>query len=286
MIALLIVLLTGGTLSAQPDKPVPEMLQWYYQHYPFVTMKDTIYTLETEYDYPEGFYRPDSSDLTPFQSWVSRFPLWHQWKPVGHWKGQKLFEHQEISRVVHLPWRGDRFTDQRIPLRILGEWLFYRHRESELRVVPKVGDTLRYEDFLGGELRYNNRMVPFFHPTERREPSSREYYRFMLTCLDQTSHQSLAANCDTITAEDLAPGDLLIAHDETGKKGRVYVVLLKLVNDEGERLFVVACGCEEACDFHIPLLTEDRHRPWVTAQRIEQLAGEFAHRGLFRFRIQ
>jgi len=284
--ALAACLIIVGQAAAQQPKDTAEILKWYYEHYPFVTMKDTIYTFETEFILPEGFYRPDSSELTPFQNWVSHFPLWHRWKPVGHWKGGKMYERDEISRAVHLPWKGNRFTDQTIPLRILGEWLYYRHRESELRILPRAGDTLRYEDFLSGDLRFNNRMEPFFEPSEKRQPTPREYYRFMLFCIDQTSYKSLVANCDSIAPQDLAPGDLFIAHDETGRRGRVYVVLLKLLNKKGDRRFVVACGCEEACDFHIPLLTEDRNRPWVTATDIGQLGEDHPHQGFFRMRIQ
>jgi len=284
--ALLTVLSVAGSAAAQQPEDTAEILKWYYQHYPFVTMEDTIYTFETEFVLPDGFHRPDSSELTPFQNWVSHFPLWHRWKPVGHWKGGKQYEKDEISRAVHLPWKGERHTDKTIPVRILGEWLFYRQREPELRVVPKSGTTLRYEDFLGGELRFNNRMEPFFQPSEPRPPSPREYYRFLMTCLDLTSYGSLVANCDTVAVGDLSPGDLFIAHDETGRQGRVYIVLVKLVNDRGDRLFAIACGCEEACDFHIPLLTKDRDQPWVTVAQIEQLAEVYTHRGFFRLRIQ
>jgi hypothetical protein len=197
-----------------------------------------------------------------------------------------MYERDEISRPIHLPWKGSRFTDKAIPLRILGEWLFYLHREPEFRILPRAGDTLRYEDFLGGDLRYNNRMQPFFQPSERRRPSPREYYRFMMLCIDNSTYRSLAANCVSIKPDDLMPGDLLIAQNETGRKGRVYIVMLKVVNDKGDKRYVVGCGCEEACDFHIPLLTEDRHKPWVTIAEIEQLAPEYPQRGFYRLRIQ
>lgn len=286
IVALMFLLISSGFVTAQEPKVVPEITQWYHDHYPFVTHTDSTYTYESEFVWPDGFHRPDSSEQSPFQNWVSNFPLWHQWKPVGHWKGGKLFKHDEVSRVFHLPWKGDRFNDKAIPLRILGEWLFYLHRENELRIWPKAGDTLRYEDFLGGDLRFNNRMEPFFEPTEPRQPSPREYYRFLLFCIDNTTYKSLAANCVSVKPEDLMPGDLLIAHNENGRKGRVYIVMLKVVNDKGDKRFVVACGCEVACDFHIPLLTEDRDQPWVTLEEIEQLAPDYPERGFYRFIIR
>jgi len=281
-----LLMTTACSASAQHTADTAAILKWYYVHYPFVTMKDSIFTFESEFKFPEGFHRPDSSELTPFQNWVSHFPLWHRWKPVGNWKGGKEFESDQISRAVHLPWKGERHTDQTIPVRILGEWLYYQHREPDLKIVPKIGDTLRYEDFLGGQLLFNNHMAPFFKPTVRRPNSASEFYHFLMICLDQTSYASLTANCDSVSADSVEPGDLFVAHDESGRRGRVYVVMVKLVDDHGNRLYTVASGCPEACDFHIPLLTEDRDSPWVTVEKIEQLAPEYPQRGFFRLRVQ
>ena len=286
VIFLLLLIMCGGIVAAQDSTDVPEILQWYYDHYPFVTMTDTIFTFESEFVWPDGFHRPDSSEQTPFQNWVSHFPLWHQWTSVGSWKGGKQYAYDKISRPIHLPWKGSRFNDKSIPIRIWGEWLHYNNRGAELKVLPKAGDTLRYEDFLSGDLVYNNRMEPFFKPTEPRQPSDREFYSFLMCCIDHTDYRSLAANSVSIKPDELMPGDLLIAQNETGRKGRVYIVMLKVVNDKGDKRYVVGCGCEEACDFHIPLLTEDRHKPWVTLAEIEQLAPDYPQRGFYRLRIQ
>ena len=76
------------------DVEQPETLRdWYLKHYDFFSIKDTVFTFETEFEMPDGYRRPDSADLTPFQNWVSHFPLWHRWKPVGNWRGGKAFEH-------------------------------------------------------------------------------------------------------------------------------------------------------------------------------------------------
>jgi len=235
----------------------PETLRdWYLKTYDFYSIKDTVFTFETEFEMPVGYRRPDSADLTPFQNWVSHFPLWHRWKPVGIWKGGKAFEADQISRVVHLPWKGPVFRDYAIPLRILAEFLRYHQCEFDLHVIPKLGDTLRYEDWLKGKPVYTGIGKVFFK------------------------------NCDSIKDNEIAPGDLFIAHDEKGRTGSVYVVINMLVNDEGKKLYIVATGCSEACDFHIPLFNNNRNYPWITVERIRSLGSGMARSGFFRFRIK
>ncbi|MCK4607241.1 MAG: hypothetical protein KAU35_08105 [candidate division Zixibacteria bacterium] len=277
-------LLTAGSILAENSSDDSGIVAFYRQHYPFSTMKDTIYTFQSEFVLPEGYRRPDSSQLTAYQNWVANFPLWHRYISVGNWKGGKVIEYSEISRPVHLPWHGMDFKDKAIPIRILAEFLHYQGREFDLRIQPPVGDTLRYESFLGGKLRYTSRREPFFEPDVEREPSLTEFYRFMKVCMHNTSLASLAANCDSVTADDLAPGDLFLAHDERGVTGVAYVVMHLLVNEKGSRLYVVATGCSDACDFHIPLLTEDRNQPWITADQIRSLANGLPFSGFLRFR--
>jgi hypothetical protein len=272
-----------ATSGSKPQKPL-SLYEWYRQRYDFISMKDTVFTFESEFKLPPGYLRPDSAELSPFQYWVSRFPLWHRWKPVGVWKGGKAYEKDEVARVVHLPWRGPNYRDCAIPVRILAEFLHYRQREFDLWVIPHLGDTLRYRDWLNGKAYYGGRGEVFIRPGESREPSKEEYYRFLDLCLKNTSYRSLAANCDSIAPDQVAPGDLFIAYDKTGRKGRAYMILNMVNNNKGEKLYAVATGCPEACDFHIPLLNEDRDYPWVTLDRIKSLGDGFPYAGFFRFK--
>lgn len=271
--------------SGEDQKPL-SIHDWYSIHYDFISMEDTIYTFETEFEMPEGYRRPDSADLTPFQNWVSHFPLWHRWKPVGVWKGGKAFERDQISRVVHLPWMGRNFRDYAVPLRILAEFLRYQLREFDLQVIPRLGDTLRYTEWLKGKPVYSGRGEVFFKPSRQREHNPYEYFQFLDLCMQNTSYLSLAENCDSIKEGEIAPGDLFIVHDEKGRTGFVYVILNMLINDAGGKLYVVATGCPEACDFHIPLVNEDRNYPWITIERTKSLGSNLPHAGFFRFKIK
>ncbi|MFQ6008540.1 MAG: DUF4846 domain-containing protein [Candidatus Zixiibacteriota bacterium] len=262
------------------------LVDWYRQHYDFISLEDTIFTFESEFEIPEGYRRPDSAELSLFQNWVSHFPLWHRWKPVGIWKGGKAYERDQISRVVHLPWKGRNFRDCAIPLRILAEFLRYRQREFEMQIIPRLGDTLRYEEWLRSKAVYGGRGEVLIQPDDPREPSPYEYYRFLDFGMKNTTYKSLAANCDSIPESLAAPGDLFVAHNEDATTGCAYVIMNMLVNDANEKLYVVATGCPEACDFHIPLFNENRHNPWITIEHIRILAADLPYAGFFRFKVQ
>ncbi|HOP07769.1 MAG TPA: DUF4846 domain-containing protein [candidate division Zixibacteria bacterium] len=273
------------TAAEVVDQDLPEIVKWYRVHYPFTTNKDSIFTFETEFKEPSGYNKPDSSDQTPFQNWMSNFPLWHRWRPVGNWKGQKYMEADSVSRPVHLPWVGKRFTDCAIPIRILGEWLHYQKRENDLEVSLTHDGHLSYAEWLSGKMVHDNHMRAFIQPGEVRPPSEKEFYAFLARCMENTDYSSLRANCDSIDCDDLMPGDLLIGHDERGTKGVVYVVLRVLKNLWGSHVFAVATGGAEACDFHIPKLTDDRDRPWIDQSEAEKLVASFPHHGCFRLRL-
>jgi len=286
--SVLLILLGLGIIPAygNDSTEVSPLVAWYHQNYPFISMTDTIYTFESEFITPNGFHRSDSANLTPFQNWVSHFPLWHRYKPVGMWKGQKIFEAKEISRAVHLPWKGSIYKDNAFPLRIIAEYLHYRNRDYDFTVIPPVGDTLNYKMYLHSKVSRTGLGAVKLVSVEPRDSSVYEFFKFLNECMRNTNYASLSANCDSISIDDVAPGDLLIGHDERGRKGVVYVILNRLVNDNGDKLYVVATGCPEACDFHIPLFNDDRNNPWITIEEVQALASEYPYRGFFRWRLK
>ncbi len=254
------------------------------EKYPFFTMKDTAFTFEGEFDFPEGYRIPDSAELTPYQSWISGFPIWHKYKPVGIWKGDKAFESHEVSRVVHMPWKGPSFTDVGFPLYILAEYLRHSHREYDFAISPYDGALFDYSTWLQSKETLSGLGKVMLRPAEPRDSSAHEYFRLLNVLMKQSTYQTLASNLDSLPTADIAPGDVIIGHDERGKTGGVYFVLNMIVNDRGEQLYCVATGCPVACDFHIPLVNLDRNDPWISRERMLALVSEYPFYGSFRWR--
>ena len=210
-----LLLLCGGSIPAQTQTPdsgsTSPLVAWYHDQYPFISMNDSIYTFESEFTVPEGYFRPDSSELTPFQNWISRFPIWHQYKAVGIWKGGKAFEKDQVSRVVHIPWRGPTDTYVGFPLRIGSEYCRRNCTEFGLRFVTKGdGDTLDYARWLKSKEAISALGSPRLVPAPERDSSEFEFYRFLNMAMQHQTYRSLAANGDSLSAEQVRPGDLLV----------------------------------------------------------------------------
>ena len=283
-VVMLVIFVLIGSAAGQNPTEKTGLLGWYSQHYPFMTMTDSVFTFTSEFTLPEGFQSLDSSKMTDFQQWVSNFPLWHRWKSVGTQTNSNLIVYDSVARVVHLPWAGLRNHDFAVPVRILAEWLHYQNRETSLAVFPSHGEQLSYVDFLGGDLLLNRLSEPFFQPGETKEASGTHYYRFIATCMDYLSYKGLLRNCDSLNEENLRPGDLFVTHDKRGRKGRAFVIMHVIENAAGKTMYAVATTCSRSCDFHIPLLTEDRDQPWISRERIKQLGADFPYFGFFRLR--
>ncbi len=273
-------------LLAQPEEDTSGINYRYRQNYDFITMEDTIFTFDSEFILPDGYHHADSSKLSNFQNYVANFSLWHRHLPVGNWKGAKEFERTEISRPVHLPYQGLAFTNKGIPIRILAEYLHDNNRELELEIAPINGDTLKYTKWLFNKVVYGPRKKVVYREVPPRDTTLNTYYTFMKTCMHSTNFKSLTYNGDWVAFSDLMPGDIFVAHDESGNRGIVFVVMHMLVGSKKDNLYAVATGCDKPCDFHIPLFNGDRDNPWLTAKEIDDLGGEYSNKGFYRFRIR
>lgn len=285
-VALLLAVLVASSVFAQDRAVDTSGINYRYkQNYYFITMPDTIFTFESEFDLPEGFRHADSSELSDFQNYVANFALWHRYMKVGNWKKRTIYDEEEVSRPVHLPYYGNIMSDHTIPIRILAEFLVDRDRKLELNIVPNNGDTMMFSKWLLNEIVYGPRRAVMYRPVSPKDTTLKEYYSFMTICMDNTTYSSLAYNCDSVNAADIMPGDIFVAHDEKGRKGITYVIMHMITNDKGQKLYAVATGCEEACDFHIPIFNNDRDNPWINAKEISSLGLGFAHSGFLRFKI-
>ena len=282
---LLIFSIVAAPLRAEHSPEFDSLLAWYKTHYDFTKPDDTVYTFDGEYQAPEGFHAPDSAGLSEFAAWIQNFPIWHRWKSVGKWDGGKMYEFSEISRVVHIPWTGPTFRDRAIPIRLIGEYLWYRNRQLDMAVVPPSGVELTYPVWLSGKPSNNARMELIIKPGTKRDSSDTEYYQFLTFAMANVTYKSLARNCDSIAPGDIMPGDLFITYDSTGKSGQVYVIMHVVQNDLGDKRFIVATGGTEACDFYIPRVNPDRENPWITREDIAALNSGYPNAGFYRLHL-
>lgn len=273
---------TVERVKVAPDHQYP----WYKEQYPYMLYKDTVFSAESEFYWPKGYQRPKDKRLSRYQNWVSHLPLWHSQRPVGTLFSGFKFTPDKISRPIHLSRWRTKFSDKTIALHLWAEYLKLRGHEREFKVLPIVGDTLVYKDFLSGKISFGSRGQVMYTKTKKRPPSADEFSAFLDVCDQQSTYKSLAANCQPVAGDSLLPGDMYITFNEEGAKGQVIILLTMIVDSSGRKLFTIGAGCERECDFYIPLMNGDKNYPWISADQIAALYPPSDHAGYFRPRIK
>ena len=283
-ILLILVFSISVHLKAEQTDEFKKLYDSYKSKYNFYSIKDTLYKIQSEYTLPEHYSHVDSKDTSSYTYWISNFPIWHQYKSVGNWKGSKHLKHDEVSRVVHLPWTGPSFKDVAIPLRLLGEFYFQTNKRFDLKVYPKKGELLTYEKWLHGKVVYNHKGELLFNDDLLKDDTEEEYYRYLVFAMQNLNYKSIAKSCDTVALSELQAGDMYIAYNSTGKKGKLFIVLHLIENKAGDVMYLIANGCPDACDFHIQKFNEDRDNPWVTKEQLEELTNDFEINNFYRYK--
>jgi hypothetical protein len=274
----------GWSDDSKKEVPIAELREFYKAEYPFFEMADTLYLPQTELQLPDGFGWPDSSRLTPMQNWMNHFPIWHQYKSVGKWNGEKAKTYDQITRCIHLPWSGPAYKDFAFPWRVAMEYLRHCQAESLFQFIPVAGPTVTYPEYLKHTLAFGPRSEIKLIPDTQRTGSVEELYKCFGYAITNMNYKFLIANCDSLDAKRVGPGDLFLAADSIGKDGAAYVIMFVIENKKKERLFAVGTGGKVASDFHIPLVHNDRHRPWMTLDDIKALTPpNSAQSGFYRF---
>lgn len=271
-----------GKVRVQPDHRYP----WYVERFPFMAYKDTVFSTESEFLWPEGYHRPDSNSLSGYQSWVSYLPLWHCQRELRSLFSGKIYNADQISRPIHFPRWGTQFSDKTIALELWAQYLVVQKRPFDFKIRPVSGKALIYDDYLSGSLAFNSRDEVIYTPAPKREPSQDEFSAFVELCDRQSTYKTLAGNCDSVAVDKLLPGDMYITWTGEGYKGRVVYLLTMVVDSLRHKLFTVGVGCPEECEFYIPLFNNDRNYPWISADQIPILFPSQGSSGFYRPRIK
>ena len=281
------VVLPSDTITMiKPDSSQIRPYEWYRSRYLYMGDWGKAFTVESEFMWPAGATRPDSSSLTPFQFWVSHMPLWHYGRGVSSVRKGAVYAPSQISRAVRFPWRSSELTDRAIPLQILAEFLLMGNRRDQFRPITKASDTLDYGRFLKSSFSYGPRENIVFQNASSRSDTITEFNSFFNLCAVNTTYRSLTLNADSIPLEAIMPGDVIVAQNESGTSGTAHVVLVRLNRPNGESFFLIATGCEFACDFHVPLFNAGRREfPWLTLEQLTALGAEYPRRGAYRLRV-
>lgn len=279
------LLTIASTCAAATDKDAIKTRDRYIKQFPYLDTLGPVNTFESEFKWPEGFRRRDPKKLTPFQNWVSNIPMWDDGKSVYAINTGTVLKRDKISRSIRYPWRTAQFRDCIIPLQLIADYKYFTNRPNDLMFITKLGDSVTYKRWLESEISYSPTFRIRYTPTEKREPSEKEFAGFFDLAVTNSDYGSLEKLCDPISDTDFRPGDIYLGRDTTGRTGKVFVILMVVTNDSGDHRYIVGTGCAQPCDFYVPLFHEDRANPWLTPDELKGLITDYPVIGFYRPRI-
>jgi len=285
VVVIFTVILGLAAVTTAAAKQIITDYDSYLKRYPYMTYRGAALTFDSEFEWPDGYNRLDSAQLSPYQYWISFVPLWNPARPVGATKVGILYKPEQISRPINLPWRTMAFFDFTIPLQLMAEYDLATDTPFDYSVKQKHGVDLTYKKWLEGDIVFNARDSLYFVSAEqKREASPDEFNKFFGLVASRSTYASLVANCKPVAETDLKPGDMYIAHSDDGLNGKVYIVVCVIQNKAGDRKYIVATGGSEACDFYIPLFNDRKDYPWISLDQVKALIpDEYSVKGFYRF---
>ncbi|MFK7833065.1 MAG: DUF4846 domain-containing protein [Winogradskyella sp.] len=226
---------------------------------PNLINKDSL-TIESRVNIPVGYKRVDYPKGS-FENYIRRYKL----KPFG----SKIINYDDSEYF----WQGGHIGILDIPvpknglqqcadalIRIRSEYLWDTNRKDEIGFKFTSGHYCSWTKYAEGYRPKINGNKVSFHKTALANGSKENFYKYLNLIYMYSGTLSLYNELDAIKAEDLKIGDMLI---KGGSPGHIVMLADEVVNDNGEKLFLLFQGNTPAQSVHLVKNLEDSDiSPW------------------------
>jgi len=226
---------------------------------PSLINKDSL-TIQTRVNIPEGYKRviyPKGS----FEDYLRNYKL----KPFG----SKIINYDDSEYY----WQGGHIGILEIPvpknglqqcadalIRIRSEYLWDTNRKHEIGFKFTSGHYCSWIKYAEGYRPKINGNKVTFHKTASSNSSKENFYKYLNLIYMYSGTLSLYNELESIDAKDLKIGDVLI---KGGSPGHIVMLADEVINDKGEKLFLLFQGNTPAQSVHLVKNLEDASiSPW------------------------
>lgn len=226
---------------------------------PSLINKDSL-TIQSRVNVPVGYKRADYSKGS-FEEYLRNYKL----KPFG----SKIINYDNSEYF----WQGGHIGILEIPvpknglqqcadalIRIRSEYLWDNNRKDEIGFKFTSGHYCSWTKYAKGyrpKIKGNN---VTFHKTASTNASKDNFYNYLNLIYMYSGTLSLFNELKSIKAKDLKIGDMLI---RGGSPGHIVMIADEIVNDNGEKLFLLFQGNTPAQSVHLVKNLEDGSiSPW------------------------
>ena len=226
---------------------------------PSLINKDSL-TIKSRVNVPEG-YRRVTYPIGSFEDYLRNYKL----KPFG----SKIINYDDSEYF----WQGGHIGVLEIPvpknglqqcadalIRIRSEYLWDNDRKDEIGFNFTSGHYCSWQKYAEGYRPKISGNKVTFHKTANADYTKNNFYKYLNLIYMYSGTLSLFNELEPIKAKDLKIGDMLI---KGGSPGHIVILCDEVVNDNGERLFLLFQGNTPAQSVHLVKNLEDASiSPW------------------------
>jgi len=258
---LILILLTAFIVLAFQIQPINKVVDTVsnYIETPSLVNKDSL-TIKSRVNVPVGYkrvvYKKES-----FQDYLRNYKL----KPFE----SKIINYDDSEYF----WQGGHIGILEIPvpknglqqcadalIRIRSEYLWEHNRNDEIGFKFTSGHYCSWKKYAEGYRPKINGNKVTFHKTANSDNSKENFYKYLNLIYMYSGTLSLYNELKSVNAKDLKIGDMLI---KGGSPGHIVMICDEVINEKGEKLFLLFQGNTPAQSVHLVKNLEDgNNSPW------------------------
>ena len=259
LLVLLIILAIG--LIAFQLKPVKKAVDTVAAiiETPSLINKDSL-TIKTRVNIPEGYKRV-SYPKGSFEEYLRNYKL----KPFGskiiNYNDSEYFWQRGHIGILEIPVPKNGLQQCADALiRIRSEYLWGNNRKDEIGFKFTSGHYCSWIKYAEGFRPKIDGKKVSFHKTASANHSKENFYKYLNLIYMYSGTLSLYNELESVKAEDLKIGDMLI---KGGSPGHIVMLADEVINEEGQKLFLLFQGNTPAQSVHLVKNLEDSSiSPW------------------------
>ena len=243
--------------------PTPTTVPEIVEEFSFINIDGT--NLESRINPPMGYSRIVSKE-GELAYFMRNLPLKSSDSPLMLYNEQAKFNQNNHVAIFDLS-LGDRDLQQCADslIRIYAEYYWSLQQYDKIAFHLTSGFYMEYSKWREGyRIKVEGNNVTWIKSASY-DDSYDAFLRYLNTVFAYAGTLSLTAECESISMEELLPGDLFL---KGGSPGHCVLIVDMATDQEGNRCYLLAQGYMPAQDFHIlknPLHPED---PWYYASEI------------------
>ncbi len=210
---------------------------------------------------PRGFKRVEL-DTSSFGYWLRNLPLKKKGTKVLLYNNKKKGNQKIHCAVIDID-VGSRDLQQCADavMRLRAEYLYSREEFTKIHFNFLNGFNFKYSKWSDG-YNLNSKKNGWLRTPGVKRPGYKNFRRYMNIVFNYANTKSLNSELKSVPIEDIQPGDVFIQGIRTHYNHAV-IVLDVAVNDQGEKVFLIAQSFTPAQDIEV-LIKPGSNSPWHT----------------------